>query len=206
MVNKGITVWLFSTLTFIAVIHVLEAAAALFFSRPIILLKLYPFINELNVTPMGYLFGSATAAIIFWGITCVVALRNPVEAFLGKVLSDAEIESKTDEQVLEEKKNLLALMYEALEMNSTNLSQMKDILFNVRAGVIDISSMKEDICKIELQIGKLTKTIKKFEEKMEKSTKCPACGKPIQPDFKVCPYCGENLRLPQSVIALEKYK
>lgn len=206
MANKGITVWLFSTLTFIALIHVLEAASALFFNRSIMLLKLYPFINELNVTPLGYLFGSATAAILLWGITCVVALRNPVEAFLGKVFSDAEVESKTDDQILEEKKNILTLMYETLEMNRTNLSQMRDILFNVRAGVIDLSPLKEDISKIELQIGKLTKTIKKFEEKTGKTTRCPVCGKPIQPDFNVCPYCGENLRLPQRIAALEKYK
>jgi len=33
------------------------------------------------------------------------------------------------------------------------------------------------------------------------------CGKPILPEFKVCPYCGENLKLlPEAVITLKNYK
>jgi endogenous inhibitor of DNA gyrase (YacG/DUF329 family) len=23
---------------------------------------------------------------------------------------------------------------------------------------------------------------------------CPACGKPVSPDFKVCPFCGEKIK------------
>ena len=45
MVRKGVAVWVFSTLSFIAAIHALEAALWLFFDRAPVLLKNYPIIN-----------------------------------------------------------------------------------------------------------------------------------------------------------------
>ena len=207
MIKKGIAVWFFSILTFIAFIHVFEAASALFYNGQIVLLKYYPFINELNVTPIAYFFGSFTAAIIFWGIACVVALRNPMEDFMERILSDIEVEGRTDDQILEEKRNILSLIYETLEMNRTNISQVKDLLLNVRAGVIDFSRVRDDISGLEVKIRDLAKLLKKIEGKIDKPLRCPVCGRPIQADFKVCPYCGENLTfIPANAVALEKYK
>ena len=59
MVRKGVAVWVFSTLSFIAAIHALEAALWLFFDRAPVLLKNYPIINELNVNPLLYFSSSA---------------------------------------------------------------------------------------------------------------------------------------------------
>ena len=31
------------------------------------------------------------------------------------------------------------------------------------------------------------------EKDREHPTKCPACGKPVEPGWKVCPVCGANV-------------
>jgi hypothetical protein len=83
--------WLFSSLTFISVIHLSEAISVLIFNNQIRLLQLYPYINEKlqDVSPASYFWVSAAASVVFWAITCAVAFDNPVEKFLNTILSDA---------------------------------------------------------------------------------------------------------------------
>ena len=85
MRKKGIAIWLFTTLTFIALIHLIDAASALLFNNPIQLLQLYPFINQqLQQIPTDiYLYASAASTTILWAIACLIACDNPVEAFLN---------------------------------------------------------------------------------------------------------------------------
>jgi len=92
LAKKGITVWLFSTLTFAAILHLIDATYTLVLNNQIKLLPLYPFIGEelQTITPIIYFLGSTITALTLWGITCAIAFENPVETFLNKILSDAK--------------------------------------------------------------------------------------------------------------------
>lgn len=209
MARKGISIWLFSSLTFIALIHLIESISVLVFNNQIMLLQLYPFINEKlqAITPATYFFGTAIASFILWGITCVIAFENPVEAFLNKILSDAKTQSAVEAQMLEEKSEVLDAMNETVESNNTLLAQVKDVIYNVRTEVKEIQPLKESVDKLKTELSRLKREIKKFEENIKQPNKCPTCGKPILSEFKVCPYCGDNIKLlPAEVITLKNYK
>lgn len=208
MTKKGISVWLFSSLTFIALIHLIEAISVLIFNNQIKLLQLYPFINEKLlqlITPMAYFWISAAATIILWGITCVIAFENPVEAFLNKILSDAKRQGAVETQLLEDKSEILDAMYETIESDNEILTQVKDLICNVRADVKEIQPLTENMEKIKTELNNLKKEIKSFEVKLKYPNVCLACGKPILPEFKICPYCGENIKLlPENIVLVKE--
>lgn len=64
MVKKGLSVWVFSSLTFMAVLHLVDAISALVFGNPIRLLQLYPFAGEKlqSIAPITYLWITAAAS------------------------------------------------------------------------------------------------------------------------------------------------
>jgi hypothetical protein len=209
LAKKGISVWLFSSLTFIVLVHLVEAISALVFSNEIRLLRLYPFVGEKlqAITPLTYFLVSAVAAFILWGITCAIVFTNPVETFLNKILSDAKTQSAVEAQLLEEKSEVLDAMNETIDSNSQTLAQVRDIICNVRTEVKEIEPLKESVEKIKAELGSLRKEVKKLEEKVHFPNLCPACGKPLLPEFKICPYCGENIKLlPEDVVSLKQYK
>lgn len=209
MAKKGIAVWLFSSLTFIALIHMVEAIAVLAFNGEIRLLQIYPFINEKlqTITPTAYFWISAASTFILWGITCAIAFENPVEVFLNKILSDAKKQSAVETQLMEDKGEVLDAMYETIEEDNKILAQVKDLMCNVRADVKEIQSLKEMMEKIKTEFSGLRKEVKKVEEKILFSNFCPTCGKPLLPEFKICPYCGENVKLlPEKIVAIKDYR
>jgi len=209
LAKKGISVWLFSSLTFLALVHLIDAISVLVFNSQIKLFQLYPFINEKlqAIIPNTYFWVSAITTFILWGITCAIAFENPVETFLNKILSDAGKQGAVETQVLDEKSELLDAMNETVEMNNTLLAQVKDIMYNVRTEVKEIQPLTENVEKLKTELSRLKREFKKFEENVKHPNKCPMCGKPILPEFKVCPYCGENLKLlPEAVIAFKDYK
>ena len=209
MRKKGIAIWLFSTLTFIALMHLIEAVTVILFNNQIRLLQLYPFINtQLKQIPTdAYLYISAASTVILWGITCAIAFDNPVETFLNKILSDAKKQTATETQLLENKSELFDLMYETIESDSETLAHIKDVMRNVRAEVKDIQPIKETMEKTRLELGSLKKQITTLEERLLfTNILCPACGKPLRPDFQICPYCGENIKLQQKMIMVKDYK
>ncbi len=208
MAKKGLFVWLFSSLTFISLIHLADAVSAFVFGNEIKLLKLYPFINEKlqTVTPIPYLWATAILTFAFWGITCAIAFENPVETFLNKILSDAKKQSAVETQMLESKSELLDIMNETVEMNNTILAQVKDIIHNIRTEVKEIQPLKEGIEKVRLEVGILKREVKKLEEKMNFPIVCLSCGKPVLPEFKICPYCGESLKpIQERVVSVKNY-
>jgi len=196
--KKGIVIWLFSTLTVIALVHLIDAASALLFNNPMQILQLYPFINQqLQQIPIDiYLYVTAASTVILWAATCLIAFDNPVETFLNKILSDVKNQTTTESQILESKTELFDLMYETVEADSETLAQVKDLMRNIRAEVKDIQPMKETMEKTKTELGSIKKQIKTLEEKLLFNIVCPACGKMLRPDFKLCPYCGENITLP----------
>ena len=209
MRKKGISIWLLSTLTFIALIHLIEAITVIVFNNPIRLLQLYPFINEqlTQISPNVYLYISAASTVILWGITCALAFDNPVEVFLNKILSDAKKQTATETQLIENKSELFDAMYETIESDSETLAQVKDLMRNVRVEVKDIQPIKETTEKMRIELGSLKKQIKTLEEKLPfTNILCPACGKPLRPDFHLSPYCGENIKLQEKMLVVKDYK
>jgi len=151
--------------------------------------------------------GKRIATFILWGITCAVAFENPVETFLNKILSDAKKQSAVEAQMLDEKSELLDLMNETVITNNTLLAQVKDIIYNVRTEVKEIQPLKENVETLKTEISRLTRETQKFEENITYTNRCPTCKKPLLPEFKVCPYCGENIKLlPEKMISLREYK
>ena len=192
-----------------ALLHLAEAISVLFFNNEIRLLQLYPLINEKvqSITPITYFWVSAASTFILWGITCAIAFENPVEAFLNKILSDAKKQSAVETQLLEDKSEVLDAMYETVEADNKILSQVKDLMCNVRADVKEIQPLKDGMDKMKTELNNLRKEIKKIEEKIHFPNLCPACGKPLMPEFKICPYCGENIKLlPENIVSLKEYK
>jgi rubrerythrin len=204
--KKGIAIWLFTSLTFVSLLHLIEAAAALFFNNPTHLLQLYPFINQMQIPMDIYLYITILSTAILWAITCIIACDNPVEAFLNKILSDAKKQTTTEAQVLESKSEIFDMMYETIEEDSETLGQVKDLMRNMRAEVKDIQPIKESIEKTRIELYSLKKQMKTLEEKMLFTILCPTCGKLVRPDFKLCPYCGESISLQEKMVVVKDYK
>jgi len=202
-------VWFFSSLTFISVIHLSEAVSVLVFDNQIRLLQLYPFINEKlrDVEPATYLWVCAVASVVFWGITCAVAFDNPVEKFLNTILSDARKQGAVETQLVEEKSEVLDAMYETIESSNETLAHVRDMVYNVRTETKEIQPLVESVEKIKSELNGLKREVKRLEEKVKFPSLCPACGKPLLPEFKLCPFCGESTRLlPEEILSVEEYK
>jgi hypothetical protein len=200
--KKGLIIWIFSTLTVLALIHVIDATAALIFTNQIQLIQLYPIVNGFlsQLSIQTYFYISASIAAILWGVTCIIAFDNPVETFLNKVLSDAKQQTSNEEQAIEKSGEIFDLMYETLESDSETLSQVKDLIRNVRAEVKDISPIKESIEKTNADMNKIKKQLITLEEKVLFPMICPSCRKPIRADFTLCPYCGIAIEVPKVTI------
>ncbi len=206
MRKKGIAIWLFSTLTFISLVHLIDAAATVLLNNQIQLLQLYPLINQQQISADIYLYISGASTAILWGITCIIAFDNPVEAFLNKVLSDAKLQTATEAQVLESKSELFDLMYETVESDSETLAHVKDLMCNIRAEVRDIQPIKETMEKTRTELSSLKKQMTTLEEELLFTIICPACGKLLRPDFILCPYCGESITLQEKMVVVKDCK
>jgi len=208
LTKKGIFVWIFSSLTFISIVHLADAMSALFFNGQTHLLQLYPFIGEKlqTLSPTAYLLASATSALVFWGITCAVAFDSPVEQFLNKILSDAKKQSAVEAQTVAEKSEVLDAMYETIEASNETLSQVVDVVHNVRSEVKGIQPLTLTVENIKAELNNLKREVKRIEEKRKFPLICATCGKPLSLEFKLCPYCGESVKLPLEVVAAKAYR
>ena len=209
MAKKGISVWIFSTLTFVALIHLADAISTLVFGNPIKILQLYPFLGEKlqTMAPMTYFWLSAAASLLIWGITCAIAFENPVDTFLNKILSDAKTQGAVESQLLESKSEILDAMFETIESGNETLAQVKDLVCNVRTDAKEIQPLKESIEKMKAELSSLKKEFKKIEERAQPPILCSSCGKPLLPDFKICPYCGANIKLlPEKMVSIKDYR
>jgi len=98
-------------------------------------------------------------------------------------------------------------MSETIESNSEILAHVNDLIYNIRTEVKEIHPLNESVEKMKTELNTLRKEIKKIEEKIQFPDLCPACGKPLMPEFKICPYCGENIKLlREEVVSLESYR
>jgi len=192
--GKAVVVWIFGFLTFLAILNTLEAFFALTQSTPITLLRLYPFSNWFGTVDVSmYFLGSLSATFVLWGVTCFIALRNPLDIWLGKILKEAQAENEEEVSIVSTKGNILEMMNDSLLNNSIELNNVKDLLSNVRAEMLGMRPVKDVVEHLKSDMTHLKTTLKKLETNLTRNRICPACAKDVQPDFRICPYCGENL-------------
>jgi rubrerythrin len=208
LAKKGLCVWIFSSLTFISMVHLTEAISVLFLNNQPHLLQLYPLVGDKLqfLPPAMYFLISALAGLVFWGITCGVAFDNPVEQFLNKILSDAKRQSSHEAQMLTDKSEVLDAMCETLDASNETLSHVVDMVCNVRTEVKGIQPLTLVVENIRTDLGHLKKEIKRIEEKGKLPLLCATCGKPLSPEFRLCPFCGETLKLPTGIATVEAYR
>jgi rubrerythrin len=205
MGKRGVTVWIFSSLSFLAALHALEAILALFFNTEVILLKSYPIINTLNINPATYFLASTAVTITMWGITCKTAVETPVERFLDTMLSDAKKQSEIECEIVEDNRSVLDMMCETITENNKVLAQTRDLTYNVRSELVNLRSLPEETERLSAEIEELKKELKNVKENFKKPNLCPSCGNIVLPRFKVCPYCGENLHVtPEKAVKMLK--
>jgi len=209
VVRKGLSAWLFSSLTFVAVLHLLDASSAFIFNNPIRLLQLYPLIGQQlqSISPSVYFCVSAIASVILWGITCGVVFENPVETFLSQILADAKVESTVETELADKKSEILDAMYETVEASSDTLLQLKDLVCNVRTEAKEIQPLRESIETMKADMGYLKKEIRRIQESDSVENSCHNCGRPLMPEFIMCPYCGESVRsIEPPVLTLKNFR
>ena len=209
MAKKGIWVWLFSSLTLVAALHAADASSAFLLNNQPRLLQLYPYIGkQLAAIPSTmYLAAAASLTLLLWGITCAVAFDSPVEQFLNKILTDAKKQSALEAQTVTEKTEVLDAIYETIESTSQTLSQVVDVVHNVRAEVKGIQPLTATVENVKSELNNLKKEVKKIQEKPRRAPPlCANCGKPLSSEFKLCPYCGETVKLTADLIVSKTYK
>lgn len=198
MVRKSVAVWTLGSLTFLAGLHVLDGFLWLTGNQSMAtLLRIYPFVRFLEpVDPLVYMVGALAAVFLLWGGTTTVALRNPIEAFLGKALEDGRRENQADTELLETRTSILEMMSETLENNSKMLAGLQDTVLNVRSEVLGLDPLSDSVEGLKGDVESLRKMVKRLEREVKKYKLCPSCGREIMAEFRLCPYCGENLLKP----------
>lgn len=200
MVRKGVAVWVLGSLTFVAGLHSLDGFLWLSGSeaKPF-LLSFYPFSSLLDsIDPVVYLICAVLTTFLLWGGTTVVAMRSPIETFLGKVLEDGKKENQAEVEFLEAKTSILEMMSETLANNSKSLASLRDVTFGVRSEVLRLQSMHKNVEGLSVDVEEIKKIMKELEKEIKNYKICPACGRDVLAEFRLCPYCGENLLKPST--------
>lgn len=132
MRTKSTAIWFLTSITFISLVHLIEAITAIIFNNPIRLLQLYPYGNVLatSFTPTTYLYVTATATAVLWAATCLVAFNNPVESYVNKRV-------RTDEKLIQDRDALLDSMCETVESDHRTLTRLTDIMRKMQKGEAD---------------------------------------------------------------------
>jgi hypothetical protein len=129
MRTKAITIWILTSLTFISLAHFVEAISVVILNNPIRLPQVYPVIGEslASMSPIAYFYLTAVATAVLWGITCLIAFHNPVEAYMNK--------HKMEEADFMQKSDLIYRMCETIESDHHTLTQLRELLRSVQGEV-----------------------------------------------------------------------
>jgi hypothetical protein len=202
-VKKGIGVWVFGFLTFLAVLHTFDAYLSLTSGGASGLLMLYPFGHLLaGLDAVVYFWGSLSLAFIFIGVTSVIACHNPIMDLYNKILAEVEFAEGEVSKVAESESSLLDMINHSLTSNSINLHAVKENLKSIKD---DQNGLKVEMAGLTRKLSELENGVKvglqRLETDLARGRKCPFCGKDVLPQFKLCPYCGE--KLPYALMQIE---
>ena len=193
--NKGIGVWLFGFLTFLAALHSFDAYLSLTSGEASGFLELYPLGHVLaDIDAVVYFWGSLSLAFVFLGVTCVIACHNPFMALYNKILAEVEFAESEVAKTAEPEAGLLDMINHSLTSNSIDLHAVKENMKSVKDSQngfrVEMTRLTSKLSELEtgLKIG-----LQRLETDLAKGRKCPFCGKDVLPQFKLCPYCGEKL-------------
>jgi hypothetical protein len=89
---------------------------------------------------------------------------------------------------------------------SKTLGQTRDVTYNVRSELANLSPMPEKTEKLSAEIAEVKKEILLLKKNFKKQMSCPSCGKIVLAKFKICPYCGEALQLSLKQVIVKKLK
>jgi hypothetical protein len=206
MVKRGTLTCIFGTLTFLATIHVSEAFIALFFDKEIILLNLNPVTGSLKIEPLNYLIASITATSLLMALTFRIAFSSPLENYLNKILSNANMVNEAECELVKDNRSVLDMICESITNISQVLGQTKDITYNVRSELLNLRQMPEKTEKLSTELKEVKKEIIQLKKNFKKPNTCPSCGNIILAKFKICPYCGEALQLSPEKIIVKRLK
>ncbi len=202
-VKKGIGVWLFGFLTFLAVLHSFDAYLSLMSGEASGLLMLYPFGHVLaDLDAVVYFWGSLSLAFVFFGVTSVIACHNPIMALYNKILAEVEFAEGEVDKVAESEAGLLDMINHSLTSSSIDLHAMKENVKSVKDWQkslrVEMAGLTRKLSELEagLKVG-----LQRLETDLARGRKCPFCGKDVLPQFKLCPYCGE--KLPYALVQIE---
>lgn len=104
-----------------------------------------------------------------------------------------------------EKSEILDAIYETIEASNQTLAQVVDIVYNVRTEVKGIQPLTLTVENMKTELGNLKKEVRRIEEKGKLPILCDACGKPLSPEFKLCPFRGETTKLPGKTVPVNVY-
>jgi len=179
-IKKGIAVWIFGSLTFLAVLHTFDAFLSITSRTEISLLQLYPFDTLKHMDAVTYFWASLSSAFLLFGITCIIAFQNAVEAFINKLFTKSELEGQ----------DLESMPASTFDMINDSLTSTRIVLQTVKN---DLISVKDSLDTVKTEMRCFRSELEKFN--INHMRKCPSCGRETLPDFNLCPYCGEKLSI-----------
>jgi methyl-accepting chemotaxis protein len=204
MLQKGKHTWVFGLLSFVAVIHAVEAFIAVFFEKEIVLLKLYPFIGSINVNTLSYLMVTLIGASVLIAVTFRLAFSSPLENYLNLIVAEAKKTSQEEDEMVDENRPILDMMYESIDYLSNLVGQTKDLTHNVKSELVSLRSVPQKTEKLSVEIKQVKNELSKLKQSLKKSKSCPSCNRDVLDNFKICPYCGEALLLSPEKVIIKK--
>jgi len=202
--NREKYTWVFCSLTFIAIIHVIEAFITLFFNKEIVLFRMYPFVGSTSINTLSYLIVSLIGASVLIAVTFKLAFSSPLENYLNMIISEASKATEEECEMVANNHSMLDMMYESIDYISTMLGQTKDLTYNVRSELVNLRSIPQKTDKLSAELKQVKNELFKLKQSVKKSKTCPSCNKDVRDNFKICPYCGEALKLSPEKIIIKK--
>ena len=204
IVNRGKYTWVFGPLSLIATIHVIEAFITLIFDKEVVLLKMYPFIGSTSINSLSYFIVSLIGASVLIAVTFRLVFSNPLENYLNMIVAQASKTNDEECELVANNGSILDMMNESIDYISTMLGQTKDLTHNVRSELVSLRSIPKKTDKLSAEINQVKNELFTLKASLKKSKTCPSCNKDVIDNFKICPYCGEALKLSPEKVIIKK--
>ena len=114
-----------------------------------------------------------------------------IKEFQATVLKMREIEAKVEEEKARMEAEKAKYAFETYEKGMEKERERTREMMEHTAKIMEAS--KQDLPRTLIQ-GQATPVVHLKEEERKYAGNCPNCGKAIEAEWKVCPYCGTNLK------------